>query len=352
MFKAVILNFVEGAIILKKILVTGGTGFIGSHTVVELLNAGYEPVIIDNLHNSDKHVVDQIKKITGTKPAFYEDDYTNKNKLLRIIERDRIDGVIHFAAYKAVDESIKKPLSYYQNNVGGLLTLLDCMNSRNIKAFVFSSSCTVYGEPDKLPITEESPLKPATSPYGASKQIGEQIIQDSVRVSNHLSALSLRYFNPIGAHQSGLIGELPRGTPANLIPFVTQTAAGLRSSVTVYGNNYPTRDGTCIRDYIHVVDLAQAHIRALELAFAKSAGFYDTVNIGTGKGNSVLEIIETFEKVNKILVPHKFGPRRPGDIVSIYANVKKAESLLNWRARLTLEDALRDAWRWQQNITK
>ncbi len=336
---------------MKKILVTGGAGFIGSHTVVELINAGYEPVIIDNLHNSDKQVIEQISEITGVLPKFYEVDYTNRDKLLQIITNEKIEGIIHFAAHKAVDESIKEPLKYYQNNIGGLVTLLSCVQSPGIRALIFSSSCTVYGEPDELPITEESPLKSPISPYGATKQMGEQIIHDYVRANNHLSALSLRYFNPIGAHPSGLIGELPRGVPANLVPFVTQTAAGLRASLTIYGNDYPTPDGTCIRDYIHVVDLAQAHIKALELAIAKPAGFYDAINIGTGRGYSVLEIIKTFEKVNKLSVPYEFGPRRLGDIVSIYANADKAERLLNWKARHTLENALKDAWRWQQNIS-
>ncbi|MCA9330282.1 UDP-glucose 4-epimerase GalE, partial [Candidatus Saccharibacteria bacterium] len=287
---------------MKNILVTGGLGFIGSHTTVELSNAGYTPIIIDNLSNSNINVLDGISKIIGTKPKFYQGNYQDEKLLDRVLTDNKIDGVIHFAAYKAVGESIDKPLDYYQNNVAGLITLLSSLLDNNVEHFVFSSSCTVYGEPDRVPITEEAPIKPATSPYGATKQIDEIILKDTTLASS-LKVIALRYFNPIGAHNSALIGELPKGTPANLVPYITQAAAGLRDKLTVNGNDYPTPDGTCIRDYIHVVDLAHAHLKALEFATKQKQSYYDVFNLGTGNGSSVLEVINNFQHVTGVNVP-------------------------------------------------
>lgn len=335
----------------QKILVTGGLGFIGSHTVVELHNAGYDPIIIDNLSNSNIRVLNQLAHIIGSKPAFYQADFTDPKVLARIFSEHKITGVIHFAAYKAVNESITKPLAYYQNNVVGLVTLLQSMQHHSINSLVFSSSCTVYGEPDMLPITESAPFKPATSPYGASKQMCEQIIKDTTRANPSLKALSLRYFNPIGAHPSGLIGELPIGVPANLMPFISQAAAGLRDELTVNGDDYKTPDGTCIRDYIHVVDLAKAHVKALTV-LTKKTSFYDAINIGTGKGTSVLEAINTFQSVNNVRVPYRIGPRREGDIENIYADVSKSKQVLGWEAEKSLADAVKDAWNWQQKLSQ
>jgi UDP-glucose 4-epimerase len=335
---------------MKNVLVTGGTGFIGSHTVVELVNAGYTPILVDNLSNSNESVLDGIEKIIGTRPVFYKHDFQDKEFLLKLFKEHTIDGIIHFAAFKAVGESVEKPLEYYKNNVAGLLVLLEAMEEAGVPNLIFSSSCTVYGEPDALPITENSPVKPAESPYGATKQMGENIIHDATKASKNLRSVSLRYFNPIGAHPSANIGELPHGVPANLVPFVTQAAAGVRSELTVFGDDYPTPDGTCIRDYIHVVDLARAHIKALEYIAGQKPGFYDACNVGTGKGSSVLEVIQTFEKSTDKKVPYKVGPRRAGDIVQTYAAVDKANKVLGWKAELSLADALKDAWRWQQTI--
>lgn len=335
---------------MKNILVTGGCGFIGSHTAVELLSAGYNPIIVDNFSNSDKSVLGGIEKITNHKIKLYTGDFQDEDLLKKIISEQNIKGVIHFAAYKAVGESSEKPLSYYQNNVAGLITLLQTLKKLSVKNLVFSSSCTVYGEPDQLPVTENSAIKPAESPYGTTKQMDETIIQDTSKAQK-LHAVALRYFNPIGAHPSGLIGELPIGVPANLIPFITQAAAGLRKELTIYGDDYQTPDGTCIRDYIHVVDLAKAHIKALEyVTKQKSDHFYDVINVGTGKGNSVLEVINTFEKVNDVTVPYIIGPRRKGDIVSTYADVSKAQEKLHWETEKSLADALKDAWNWQLNL--
>jgi UDP-glucose 4-epimerase len=337
---------------MKNILVTGGCGFIGSHTVVELVSAGYNPIIIDNFSNSAKSVLGGIEKITDRKIRLYTGDFQDVALLKEIITSERIEGVIHFAAYKAVGESMQNPLNYYQNNVSGFIALLQVLKELSIKNIVFSSSCTVYGEPDKLPVTENSEVKPAESPYGTTKQIDEIILRDSTNAQK-LHAIALRYFNPIGAHPSGLIGELPIGTPANLVPFVTQTAAGIRKELTIYGDDYPTPDGTCIRDYIHVVDLAKAHIKALEyIANQESDHFYDVINVGTGKGNSVLDVINTFEKVNNTNVSYKIGSRRNGDIVSTFADVTKAKEKLHWQTEKTLADALKDAWNWQQNLNQ
>lgn len=336
---------------MKNVLVTGGLGFIGSHTVVELHNAGYTPIILDNLSNSSRSVLDGITKITETTPAFYEGDFQDKALLQTILTEDSIDGVIHFAAYKAVGESIDKPLDYYQNNVSGLVSLLQVLTENKVPHFVFSSSCTVYGEPDSVPVAESAPIKIATSPYGATKQMDETILQDTTRATQ-LKGIALRYFNPIGAHESALIGELPKGTPANLVPFITQAAAGLRDRLTVNGNDYPTPDGTCIRDYIHVVDLAKAHIKALEYAAKQQPSSYDIFNLGTGTGSSILEVITAFEKATGAKVPYQIGPRRNGDTISSFADAEKAQKLLDWKAEKDLATALADAWRWQQAITK
>jgi len=335
-----------------KILVTGGAGFIGSHTVVELCSVGYEPIIIDDLSNTRISVVTNLEKITGSKIEFHKGKFQDERLLNKIFRNSKIDGVIHFAAFKAVGESVREPLKYYNNNVAGLITLLSSMEKHGIDNLIFSSSCTVYGEPDKLPVTEKAPLKPAESPYGATKQICETIIKDTAKASKNLRALALRYFNPIGAHSSALIGELPLGIPANLVPFITQTAAGLREEITVYGNDYPTPDGTCIRDYIHVVDLARAHIKALKHSSSQKYGYNEFINIGTGKGSSVMEVIDTFQKVSGRKLKYKIGPRRPGDVVSTFADASKAKRILGWNAEKSLGDALADAWHWQQSLAK
>ncbi len=334
---------------MKNILVTGGAGFIGSHTVVELFNAGYNPIILDNLSNSLASAIDGIEKITGKKPTFYQNDFADVKKLEEIIKTHQIDGVIHFAALKAVGESVEKPLEYYRNNVAGFVELLNVCGTRTIPV-VFSSSCTVYGEPDQLPVNEDAPLKPAESPYGASKQMDETILHDATRANHNLKSIALRYFNPVGAHPSGNIGELPLGRPSNLFPLITQAVAGKGNQLTVFGTDYDTPDGSCVRDYIHVVDLAKAHIKALEYLEKQSGGFYDTFNIGTGNGNTVLEVINTFEKTTGTKVPYVLGERRSGDIVATYADCSKANKLLGWKAEKSLSDACKDAWNWQQKL--
>ena len=334
-----------------SIIVTGGAGYIGSHTVVELLAEGYKPIIVDNFCNSEKSVIDGLKKITGEKIALYEGDCTDKSFMQSVFEETNPVGVIHFAAYKAVGESVEKPLEYYHNNIVSLLVLLDVMKEHACNTLVFSSSCTVYGTPDRLPVTEETPTQKAISPYGNTKQISEDIIHDTVTTRSGLSAISLRYFNPIGAHPSGFIGELPRGVPSNLVPFVAQTAAGWREQLVVHGNDYNTPDGSNIRDYIHVVDLAKAHVKTLEYLENKT-NFYDAINVGTGKGTSVLEVVTSFEKVTGQKLNYKIGPRRSGDVEQIYASVDKSKQVLNWETELTVEDALRDAWNWQQTLPK
>ncbi len=337
-----------------KILVTGGAGYIGSHTAVALAAAGYEPILVDNFVNSSESVLKGLGQIMQKTPTFYMADCTSKDQMEAIfLNEEGIRGIIHFAAYKAVGESVAEPLKYYNNNLGSLLVLLALMERYKVAELVFSSSCTVYGQPDELPVTETSPIKPANSPYGRTKQMCEDILRDAVGSGRNLKALALRYFNPIGAHPSGQIGELPNGVPNNLIPFVTQAAAGLRSQLTVFGDDYHTPDGTCIRDYIHVMDLAQAHIKAFEYLRDRSEhGFYDVVNVGTGKGNSVLEVIRTFEEVSGKSVNYKLGPRRPGDVEQVWADVSKANKVLQWHTQYTLEDGLRDAWRWQQQLAK
>jgi len=336
-----------------KILVTGGLGFIGSHTVVALQEKGYEVVIIDNLSNSNLSVLDGITKITGRKPIFAQLDLRDKSALIDFFNQySDIEGVIHFAASKAVGESLEKPLLYYENNLTTLIYLLQQMQEKGIRNFIFSSSCTVYGEPDSLPISEQAPIKPALSPYGNTKQIGEEIIRDTAKAYPHFKSIALRYFNPIGAHSSADIGELPLGIPQNLIPFVTQTAAGIRKQLSVFGNDYPTSDGTAIRDYIHVVDLAESHVAALErLLDNRQKANFEVFNIGTGRGSSVMEIIKTFETVNGLKLNYKIVDRREGDVTAVWADTSLAERELGWKARLTMEDALRDAWHWQQQIS-
>jgi len=332
------------------ILVTGGTGFIGSHTVVTLQEAGHEVVIIDNLSNSSASVVDSIQKITGKRPHFIEGDVCDRATLEGLFSRFSIEAVIHFAAYKAVGESVQKPLMYYHNNVGGLAALLEVMERHSVRSIVFSSSCTVYGEPDHSPVTEQTQRKDAASPYGNTKRICEDILRD-VTATGSLGAIALRYFNPIGAHRSGLIGELPLGVPNNLVPYITQTAIGKRQQLTVHGNDYPTPDGTCIRDYIHVVDLAEAHLAALNRALTCAMDErYEVFNVGTGKGNSVLEAIHAFELTSDQKLNYRIGPRREGDITAIWAETTLAEQKLGWRNRLTILDAMRDAWNWEKAI--
>lgn len=338
----------------NKILVTGGTGYIGSHTTVELIGEGFEVVIIDNLYNSEAVVVDRIEAITGVKPSLSVFDLTDREKLDAYFnEHNDIVGVIHFAAYKAVGESVHKPLEYYRNNLVSLMNLLDIMKNHGIPYFVFSSSCTVYGQPDKLPVAEDATVKPATSPYGNTKQIGEEIIRDTVGASENLKAISLRYFNPIGAHPSTLIGELPRGVPENLVPFITQTAYGLRKELKVFGNDYDTPDGSCVRDYLHVVDLAKAHVTAVKrLIEKKNKAGYEVFNLGTGKGVSVLEAIKSFERVSGIRLNYQITGRREGDIEKIWADPSLANRELGWRTLSTLDEAMRTAWEWEKYIRK
>ena len=332
---------------MKKILVTGGLGFIGSHTVVELQQAGYEVVIIDNLYNSKIEVLESITSITSIKPSYFNIDLRNKIAVEDFFKNNKIDGIIHFAASKAVGESVNNPLLYYENNISTLVYLLQEMKKHKLSNFIFSSSCTVYGQADELPITENTPTKPAESPYGNTKQIGEEIIRESCK-ANGLKAIALRYFNPIGAHETANIGELPIGVPQNLIPFVTQTAAGIRKELSVFGDNYPTKDGTAVRDYIHVVDLAKAHIAALErLLKNNNKKDFEVFNVGTGTGSSVLEVIQAFEKVSKTQLNYKIVGRREGDITSAFADTTLAKVELGWKTEKTLEEALLAAWKWQ-----
>lgn len=338
---------------MKKVLVTGGLGFIGSHTVVELQNSGYEVIIVDNLSNSTIDVLAKIEQITGKKPEFEKIDLREKNTVDDFFSRHQnIDAVIHFAASKAVGESVQKPLMYYENNINSLIYVLQ--NLEKLKkeiAFIFSSSCTVYGQADLLPITEEAPIKKAESPYGNTKQINEEIIEDTCKINKLIKAISLRYFNPIGAHPSKLIGELPVGVPQNLVPFITQTAIGIRKELSVFGDDYPTEDGTCIRDYIYVVDLAKAHIAALEKALdKKTEKNYQVFNVGTGKGSSVMEVIKSFEKMSGKKLNYKIAGRRQGDITAAYANTDKANTELNWRAEASLDQAILSAWEWEKKI--
>lgn len=336
----------------ELILVTGGTGYIGSHTAVELINEGYEVVIVDNLANSTTDSLDGIEKITGVRPAFEQFDLCNKPLVDAFFDKyRRLKAIIHFAAYKAVGESVEKPLMYYRNNLVSLMNLLECMEHYQVPSVVFSSSCTVYGQPEELPVTENAPMKPAESPYGNTKQICEEILRDSVRSAPALQVIALRYFNPIGAHPTALIGELPRGIPNNLVPFVTQTAAGLRDELRIFGDDYPTSDGSAVRDYINVADLAKAHVKAIRrLLDQKNESAYEFFNLGTGRGSSVLEIVKTFEKVTGVPVRYKIVGRRAGDIIAVWADTTKANEVLGWKADTSLEDSLLTAWNWEKRL--
>ena len=334
-----------------KILVTGGVGYIGSHTVVELQNSGFNVIIIDDLSNSQIGVLDGIEKITGIRPEFENFNLCDADKLEDFFKRNNdIKGIIHFAAYKAVGESVKNPLKYYQNNLVSLINLLQSIKKYNAgNNFVFSSSCTVYGQPDNLPVTEDAPIKNAISPYGNTKQISEEILADTVHSAESIKVISLRYFNPIGAHESALIGELPIGPPDNLVPYITQTACGIREQLSVFGNNYNTPDGTCIRDYIYVVDLAKAHVVALQrMLQEKTEKQFEVFNLGTGKGNSVMEIVSSFLKVTNEKLNYKIVERREGDIEQVWADTKKANDVLGWKAETDLDQMLLTAWNWEK----
>lgn len=337
---------------MAKILVTGGLGFIGSHTVVELQNKGFDVVIIDNLSNSSINVLEGITAITKKEPEFEKLDLREKSKVQAFFKKHAdIEGIIHFAASKAIGESVGNPLLYYENNINTLIYILQELKGLKLLNFIFSSSCTVYGQADTLPIKESAPVKPAESPYGNTKQIGEKIIKDTCKVNEDLNAISLRYFNPIGAHESMHIGELPIGVPQNLVPFITQTAIGIREQLSVYGDDYPTQDGTCIRDYIHVVDLAKAHVIALERLLSRSNDSnYEVFNLGTGTGSSVLEVVKSFERVSGEKLNYKIADRREGDVIAAYADTEKANNVLGWTSKLSLDDAMRSAWNWQKKL--
>ncbi len=336
----------------KQVLVTGGVGYIGSHTVVELINEGFDVVIIDNLSNSRIEVLDGIEKITGVRPAFEKIDLTEKEKLDDFFRKyNKVEAIIHFAASKAVGESVQKPTLYYRNNLVSLLNIIDAMITFGVPNIVFSSSCTVYGQPDELPVTEKAPIKKALSPYGNTKQISEEILQDTLVAHPQLKVISLRYFNPIGAHPSALIGELPLGVPANLVPFITQTAIGIRKELQVFGNDYNTPDGSCIRDYINVVDLARAHVVAIDrLLKNKNKDSFEVFNIGTGRGLSVFEIINTFEKVTGVKLNYRVVGRRAGDVEQVWADTSYANEELGWKAEKTIEETLLSAWNWEKYI--
>ena len=337
---------------MAKILVTGGLGYIGSHTVVELVNAGYDPVIVDDLSNSHHNILDQLSKIIGFKPPFHKFDLCDEKKLAEFAKAEPdIEGIIHFAAFKAVGESVQKPLKYYHNNIASLLNLLSVFSGKPVN-FVFSSSCTVYGQPDQLPVTENAPVKPAQSPYGNTKQIAEEMLKDAVTSGDAGKVISLRYFNPVGAHETALIGELPIGVPQNLVPFITQTAIGKREKVTVFGNDYNTRDGSCVRDYIHVVDLAKAHVSALKLMENNLFKGYDVFNLGTGNGNTVLEIIFAFENATGVKLNYEIGPRRNGDVEQVWGDVTKSAKVLHWQAQLGLDTMMSSAWEWEKYLAK
>jgi UDP-glucose 4-epimerase len=337
---------------MKKVLVTGGAGYIGSHTVVELVQAGYEPIVIDNFSASDRTLLEGIEKITGKPLNFHEGDCRDKDFLTRLFNtQGPIQSVMHFAAYKSVGESVQKPLEYHQNNIMSLIVLLEVMRDFGVKDFIFSSSCTVYGQPDVIPVDENAPFKRAESPYGATKQICERILEDVFSTGYRI--ISLRYFNPIGAHPSTLIGEMPLGTPNNLVPFITQAAAGIREKLTVFGNDYNTPDGYNIRDFIHIVDLAKAHVKALNyLEQNSSASLYDAFNLGTGIGASVREAIDAFVRATGVQVPYVVGPRRPGDIEKVFADPKKANTMLKWKTTFSMDEAMLHAWQWQKKLGK
>jgi len=337
---------------MSKILVTGGTGYIGSHTVVELINEGFEVIIVDNLSNSKKNVLDGIEKITGVRPVFKQIDLRSKRKTIAFLKKHPdVEAIIHFAAYKAVGESVAQPLKYYHNNLLSLINLLSLMLDYSIPNMVFSSSCTVYGQPDKLPVTEDAPVQAASSPYGNTKQIAEEIIRDSVAAFDNIKCIALRYFNPIGAHTTALIGELPVGVPNNLCPFITQTAIGIREQLSVFGDDYNTPDGSCIRDYIHVVDLAKAHVAAVRrLLENKNKANFEMFNLGTGRGVSVLELINVFEKVSGVKLNYKIVGRRAGDTEQVWADTALANRELGWKAQSTLEETLKSAWDWEKSL--
>ena len=336
----------------KKILVTGGAGYIGAHTVVELYASGYIPVIIDNFSKSDRTLLEGIEKITGKSLVFYEGDCTDKQFLNTLFKKETdIVGVMHFAAYKSVGESVEHPAMYYRNNLDSLLTLLEVMNGQQVNNLIFSSSCTVYGEPDSIPVDEQAPFKKAESPYGATKQMCEQILEDAVKADQSLKVISLRYFNPIGAHPSAMLGELPIDKPNNLVPYITQTAAGIREKLVIFGGDYDTPDGTCIRDFIHIVDLARAHVKAIDKLLDKNEnGGFHYYNLGTGVGVSVLQLVKEFMEVTGIKLNYEIGLRRSGDVVKTYANPAKAKNELGWSAQYTTRDALRDAWAWEKKL--
>jgi UDP-glucose 4-epimerase len=336
----------------KKIIVTGGTGYIGSHTAVELIAGGFDVVIIDNLYNSEKSVLEGIRAITGVIPKFYEYDLCDREKLHEVfVAEGKVDAIIHFAAFKAVGESVRKPLEYYRNNFVSLMNLLEMMELHNTPALVFSSSCTVYGQPDTLPVTEASPVKEAASPYGYTKQAGEIIIRDTMASRPSQKAVSLRYFNPIGAHPTAFIGELPRGVPENLVPFITQTAIGLREELKVFGTDYDTPDGSCIRDYLHVVDLAKAHVKALQrMLEGENKSNYEVFNLGMGQGVSVLEAIAAFEKATGVKLKYSLTDRRAGDIEKIWADPSLANRELGWKTEISIEEAMETAWRWENRL--
>lgn len=336
----------------KTVLVSGGTGFIGSHTTVELINAGYNVVVIDNLSNSERNIVEGIERITGKKITFDEVDTCDLRSLRNIFERYDFDSVIHFAAYKAVGESVSDPLKYYRNNLISFMNVLELMMEFGRHNIVFSSSATVYGDADTLPVTEQTPRKPATSAYGNTKQMCEDILRDCCGAYPVCHGIALRYFNPIGAHPTAILGELPRGVPNNLVPFITQTAAGIRPMLSIFGNDYDTPDGTCLRDYIDIVDLARAHVAALDrMTSGKMDNKYEVYNIGTGIPLSVKELVERFQAVNNVSVPHKYAPRRDGDVPSVYADPTLANNILGWKAIRDIDDTLRAAWLWQQHLT-
>ncbi|MFD1768692.1 UDP-glucose 4-epimerase GalE [Sphingobacterium suaedae] len=338
---------------MSKILVTGGTGYIGSHTVVELHHAGYTPIIVDNLSNSNLQILDQIEKIIGVKPEFHQFDLCDDEKVADFVKSNPdISGIIHFAASKAVGESVEKPLKYYHNNFFSLINLLNAYQGKKIN-FVFSSSCTVYGEPDVLPVTESAPVKRATSPYGNTKQIAEEILEETAHAYDNYQVIALRYFNPVGAHESALIGELPLGVPQNLLPFITQTAIGKREKLTVFGGDYDTPDGSCVRDYIHVVDLAKAHVAAIQLLEKGNPnGRYDVFNVGTGNGYSVLQAIAAFETASGQKLNYVIGPRRDGDIVKVWGDVTKSTTQLGWKAELGIDEMMSSAWAWENYLAQ
>jgi UDP-glucose 4-epimerase len=333
----------------KKVLLTGGAGYIGSHTAVELIQQGFEVILVDDLSRSELRIIEGVEKITNQRVSFHQGDCSNSAFLDSVFETNQIDSVIHFAAYKSVNESVQQPLLYYQNNVGSMTTLLKAMEKFHVNEIIFSSSCTVYGEPDRIPVNESAPFKKAESPYGATKQVCERILEDCIQANKELRSVSLRYFNPVGAHPSALIGELPIGTPSNLVPYVTQTAAGIRQKLTVFGNDYNTPDGSCMRDFIHVVDLAKAHVMALQKVEALE-NRNEVFNLGAGIGVTVLDLVKRFIKTTGIPLKYEVGPRRAGDVEKIYADPAKAANILGWRTQLSLEDSLLHAWQWEKQI--